>query len=133
MGETFWDYEHLRVVLCQFLGVPLQERKRSRPQVDRHVPDPAAKAADHFHFRMRRVLEMHAPHGPRMAGSGVVDLRDLAVAQHGLKLLSAEEAKERAAGVAVRHGLHELQVGYWGVEDLHAVAQARSAATASVM
>ena len=31
---------------------------------------------------------------PASAGSGVVDLRDLAVAQHGLKFLGAEEADE---------------------------------------
>ena len=80
---------------------------------------------------MRRVLEMHAAHGPGVAGSGVVDLRDLAVAQHGLKFLGAEEADERAAGIAVRHGLHDLQIGHWGVEDLHAVAQPRPELAAS--
>ena len=62
---------------------------------------------------------------------GVVDLRDLAVAQHGLKFLGAEEAHERAAGIAVRHGLHDLQIGHRGVKNVHAVAQTRRELTAS--
>src|ERR1700756_3341422 len=104
MGEAFWDREHLRVVLRQLLGVPLQEGGRACPQVDRHVPDLAAKAADHLHFRMWWVLKMHAPYGPSVAGFRVIDLRNLAVPQHGLKFLGAEEAEERTAGIAVRHG-----------------------------
>ena len=115
----------------QFLGVPLQERGRSGPQIDRHVPDPAAQAADHLHFRVRRTLEMHAAHGAGAAGSGLIDLRNLAVAQHELKFLGAEEPEERAAGIAVRHGLHDLEIGQWGVQDVHAVAQPRPELTAS--
>ena len=76
---------------------------------------------------------MHAAHGPGVAGFGVVDLRDLAVAQHGLKFLGAKEAEERAAGIAVVHGPHDGQVGHRGVEDVHAVAQTWPESTALAM
>ncbi len=131
VGETFWDDQHLRVVLGEFFGVPLQERGRSGTQIDRDVPDPSAQAPDHLHFRVRWALEMHAAHGAGATGSGLIDLRNLAVAQHGLKFLGAEEPEERAAGIAVRHGPHDLEIGQWGVQDVHAVAQPRPELTAS--
>ena len=46
------------------------KKVRIPPQVNRHVKDPAAQAADHLHFGMRRVLKMHAAHGAGAAGSG---------------------------------------------------------------
>jgi hypothetical protein len=61
----------------------------------------------------------------------VVNLCDLAVAQQGLKFLGAEEADESSAGIAVGQGLHDLQIGHWGVEDVHAVAQPKPKLTAS--
>jgi hypothetical protein len=112
-------------------GMPLQESGGTFAQVDRDVPDPPAKAPDHLHFRVRRVLEMHAAHGPGAAGSGVVDLHYLALTQHGPKFLSAEEAGERAAGIPVRHRLYNLEICQRGIEDFHAVAQPNPASTAS--
>jgi hypothetical protein len=72
---------------------------------------------------MRWALEMHAAHGPGVAGPGVVDLGDLAVAKQGLKFLGAEEADECAAGVAVGQGLHDLEIGHRRIENVHAAAQ----------
>jgi hypothetical protein len=130
VGETFWYDQHLPVVSREFLGVPMQKGGGFRPQVNRHVPDPAAKAADHLHLRMRRVLKVHTTHGPGVPGYGLVDLHNLAVTQYGSKFLGAEEAHERAAVVAVGQRLHDFQISQRGVEYLHAVARLRSEATA---
>jgi hypothetical protein len=76
---------------------------------------------------------MQAAHGAGLAGSGMVDLRDLAAAEQGLKFIRAEEADERAAGIAVGQGLHNLQACHWGVEDVHGAAQPALELTASAM
>jgi hypothetical protein len=103
----------------------------SGPHVDRDIRDAATKTPDHLHLRMRRVLEMHAAHGADAAGPGVIDLPDLALAKHGLQFLGAEEAGEGAAGIPVRHRLHNLEAGQRRVEDLHVVAQPNPAVAAS--
>ncbi len=131
MGESFGDDEHLRVVWYQLLGVPLQECRRFRAQIHCDVPDPATHAPDHLHFRVRRMLEMQSSHSARMAGFGVIDLRDLAVAQYGPKFLGAEEPRERSARIVVRRRLHDLHIGDRSVEDVHAVAQLRPELAAS--
>lgn len=121
----------MRVVLGQFLGVPLQEGCGSGAQVYRDVHDPPAKAPDHLHLRVRRVLEMHAAHGADAAGPGVIDLHDLALAQYGLQFLGTEEAGEGAAGIPVRYRLRNLDAGQRRVKDFHVVAQPNPALAAS--
>ncbi|GAB3030938.1 hypothetical protein MBOU_41990 [Mycobacterium bourgelatii] len=102
MRKTFWDNNHPCIVLNQFLCVPVQERWRARSQIHCDIPDPAAQAADHFQFRMRRVLKVQATHYAGATGSRLVDLLDLTLAEQALKFLSAEEADERAARIADR-------------------------------
>ncbi|MNL54289.1 hypothetical protein D3C87_1776100 [compost metagenome] len=54
------DHQHPRRLLVQFYRMPCQERGRPGAQVHDHVPYAALDATYQLHFRMGRVLKMHA-------------------------------------------------------------------------
>jgi len=107
VGEAQRDQQRPAVHRGQPFGVPVQERRRAGPQVDRRIPYLAAQAADKLGLGMRRVREVHTAHGPARGGEGVIDLGDGPSPASGPQLLGAEQTQQEAARITDTLALHK--------------------------
>ena len=74
VGESFGNEQGRVVVGRKYLPMPGKKCWRSMSQIDRHVVNFTAQARHQFHFRIWRLLKMHAAHSTFLRRDSMVDL-----------------------------------------------------------
>src|SRR5690606_10380680 len=122
MGAPLRNDQHGSVIRRQFLGMPLEEGRRAVAQIDGNIPDTPSYTTHKFHFRMWRILEMHAPDGASLSRPREIDLDDAPSAKHCRQTLLAKKTRKRAPQIGVLRRLHPRNTSNRAWNNRHSMA-----------
>ena len=121
--EILWYQERLMVLRTQELRVPAQESRRISTQIHGDIEDFAAKTADKFGFRVRRILEMQTSHNAAPDSQRVIDLDNVFPDHQGLEFFRTKHSLEIASIVTNRPAPDQFERSQRRIKDVKAGTQ----------